>query len=77
MTTKDRKHEGELSEQQLDGVAGGQQVVNMGKITVEAKRPAPKQEVVKMDTIVVTAQRDKPDAAGVRVAGVDSKTRKN
>lgn len=71
--SKQRKNEGELSEQQLDKVAGGQQeVVKMGTIVVEAKRPKPAQaqpqQVVKMETIVVTAQREKPDVAGAKLA---------
>jgi hypothetical protein len=65
-TTRD----GELSEQDLDKVAGGQEVVKMGTIVVEAKRP---QKVVKMETIVVTAQRDKNDLAGTKLAQADQK----
>lgn len=77
MATKDKsKHDGELSEQQLDKVAGGQEVRKMGTIEVTAKREHP-QKVVKMDTIVVTAQRDKPDLAGTRLAQADVKTKKN
>ena len=73
MSTKDKKPEGELSEEQLDGVSGGQEVKKMGTIVVEAKRIKPEQQVVKMDTIVVTASRDKPDLAGTKVAGVTKK----
>ena len=65
---------GELSEAQLDAVAGGQEVKKMGTIVVEAKRlPADQQQVVKMETIVVTASRDKPDLAGSKVAAVNTK----
>ena len=70
-------HEGELSEQQLDKVAGGQEVRKMETIVVTAKRPQPEQKVVKMETIVVTAQRDKSDIAGTKLAQADSKTKKN
>ena len=71
-----KKHEGELSEQQLDGIAGGQQeVVKMGTIVVEGKREKPqaKGQVVKMETIVVTAQREKPDMSGTKIAQNDAR----
>jgi hypothetical protein len=78
MSKNDKKPaDGELSEQQLDKVAGGQEVRKMETIVVTAKRPQPDQKVVKMDTIVVTAQRDKPDLAGSKLAQVDSKARKD
>ena len=78
MSTKDKtKHEGELSEQQLDKVAGGQEVRKMETIVVTAKRLPPEQKVVKMETIVVTAQREKSDIAGTRLAQTDNKTKKN
>ncbi len=64
---------GELSEAQLDAVAGGQEVKKMGTIVVEAKRLPADPQVVKMETIVVTASRDKPDLAGTKVAGVTAK----
>lgn len=70
MSKKDKKVEGELSEEQLDGVAGGQEVKKMGRIVVEAKRLPPEPQVVKMETIVVTAQREKPEASGTRTVGV-------
>jgi hypothetical protein len=76
-TQEKNKQDGELSEQQLDKVAGGQEVRKMGTIVVEAKRPQPEQKVVKMETIVVTASRDKPDLAGTNLAQADSKTKKN
>ena len=69
--------DGELSEQQLDKVAGGQEVRKMETIVVTAKRLPPEQKVVKMETIVVTAQRDKADIAGTKLAQADSKTKKN
>ena len=80
MATKQK--EGELSEQQLDGIAGGQQqqVVKMGTIVVEGKRLKPepaKPQVVKMETIVVTAQREKPDMAGTRVAQNEARGKKD
>ena len=75
MSKKDKKHEGELSEDQLDGVSGGQEVRKMGTIVVEAKRLPPEPKVVKMETITVTASREKPDTvgAGVQVASVQKK----
>ncbi|HSN20167.1 MAG TPA: hypothetical protein VLS49_05795 [Usitatibacter sp.] len=75
MSKKDRKNpgtrDGELSDQQLDGVSGGQEVRKMETIVVTAKRPAAQPKVVKMETIVVTAQREKPDLAGTKLASVD------
>ena len=53
MTKKTQQQDGELSDQQLEGVAGGQEVRKMEKIVVTAKRPAnfvaaaPEPEVVK------------------------------
>lgn len=76
MSNKDNKQDGELSEQQLDRVSGGQEVRKMGTIVVTAKRLPPEPQVVKMETIVVTAQREKADPT-TRVAGVASKTKKN
>ena len=65
---------GELSEAQLDAVAGGQEVKKMGTIVVEAKRLPPSDaQVVKMETIVVTASREKPDLANTKVAAVTPK----
>ena len=74
MSNKD-KQQGELSEEQLEGVSGGQEVKKMGTIVVEAKRLPPESKVVKMETITVTASRDKPDAggAGVQTAAVTKK----
>ncbi len=76
MSKKDTKvtREGELSEQELDKVAGGQDVKKMGTIVVTAKREP---KVVRMDTITVTAQRDKHDIAGTRLAQADTKTKKD
>ena len=73
--SQNRKHEGELSEDQLEGVAGGQEVRKMGTIVVEAKRLPPEPKVVKMETITVTASREKPDAtgAGIQTASVQKK----
>jgi hypothetical protein len=70
-------HDGELSEQQLDKVAGGQEVRKMETIVITGQRPKPADKVVKMETIVVTAQRDKPDIGGTKIASVDAKTKKN
>ena len=73
--SKDKKQQGELSEEQLENVAGGQEVKKMGTIVVEAKRLPPEPKVVKMETITVTASRDKPDVggAGVQTAAVQKK----
>ncbi|MEO5691708.1 MAG: hypothetical protein ABIQ72_01165 [Usitatibacter sp.] len=70
MSQNDKKQEGELSEQQLDGVAGGQEVRKMGTIVVEARRLPPEQKVVKMETITVVANREKPDVSGTKIASV-------
>ena len=67
---------GELSEKDLDKVAGGQEVRKMETIVVTAKRERPEQ-VVKMETITVTASREKPDLAGTRLAQADAKTKKD
>jgi hypothetical protein len=68
--SRKNKHEGELSEQQLDRVSGGTEVRKMGTIVVEAKRQQSQPQVVKMETIVVTAKRDHHDPAGTQVAAV-------
>ena len=66
--------EGELSEQQLDSVSGGQQIVKLEKITVTAKREQP-QQVVKLDKVTVTAKRE-PPLAGTQIASADGATTK-
>jgi hypothetical protein len=80
MSKKEQKpvvtQEGELSEQQLDGVSGGQEVVKMEKMVITAKREQP-QQVVKLDKVVVTAKREQPSIAGVQVAQADTGGRKN
>lgn len=76
MSNKDEKpvkNEGELSEQQLEKIAGGQEVRKMETIVVTAQREQP--QVVKMGQIVVTAKRDKEPAT--QVAAVDSGIKKN
>jgi hypothetical protein len=78
MSNKGKKQDGELSEQQLDRISGGQQeVVKMGTIVVEAKRLPPEPKVVKMETITVTAKREKHDSTGTQVASVGGTTKKN
>jgi outer membrane cobalamin receptor len=78
MGTKEKTgQDGELSEQQLDKVAGGQELRKMETIVVTAKRESQPQKVVKMETIVVSAQRDRPDLAGTKLAQADAKTKKN
>jgi len=77
MTNKDTKpaaNDGELSDKQLDGIAGGQEVKKMGTIVVTAKREQPEQ-VVKMERIVVTAKREKEPSTNV--AAADGATKKN
>ena len=70
--TKPVGKEGELSDKQLDGIAGGQEVKKMGTIVVTAKREHPEQ-VVKMERIVVTAKRDKEPATQVAAADTGKK----
>ena len=77
MSQKDKKHEGELSERDLDGVSGGQEVVKMGKVEVTAKRLQPEPKVVKMETVTVVAQREKPDTSGTKIASVSVPSKKN
>ena len=78
MSNKDKQQQGELSEEQLDGVSGGQEVRKMETIVVTAKRLPPEPKVVKMETIHVTAQREKPELAGTKLAQSDAdKSRKN
>ena len=78
MSNKEQKYaaptEGELSEQQLDSVSGGQEVVKLGKITVEAKREQP-QQVVKLDKVTVTAKRE-PPLSGTQIASAEGVTGK-
>lgn len=76
MSAKDKKP-GELSDQQLDQVAGGQEIRKMEKIVVTAKRSdANPQQVVKMDKIVVTARKDDSDPASLAGAQVAQATTK-
>ena len=63
--------EGELSEQQLDSVSGGQQVVKLEKITVTAKREQP-QQIVKLDKVNVTGRREH-----TQIASAEGVTKKN
>jgi hypothetical protein len=77
MSNKEQKPvppEGELSEQQLDAVSGGQEVVKLGKITVTAKREQP-QQVVKLDKVTVTAKRE-PPLSGTQIASAEGTTAK-
>ena len=74
----DNPKDGELSEQQLDKVAGGgEEVRKMETVFVTAKRPHAAEKVVKMDTVVVTASRERPDLTGTKLAQADSKTKKD
>ena len=77
MSKKDEKpvkNDGELSEQQLEKIAGGQEVRKMETIIVTAQREQP-QQVVKMGQIVVSAKREKEPAT--QVAAVDPGSKKN
>jgi len=78
MSNKDQKPaakpEGELSDQTLDAVAGGQQVVKLEKITVVGKREP--QQVVKLDKVTVTAKRESP-LAGTQIASAEGANKKN
>ena len=75
MSNKEQKPvsrpDGEISDQQLDSVSGGQQVVKLEKITVTAKREQPQQQVVKLDKVVVTAKRE--PLAGTQIASAATK----
>ena len=77
MSNKEQKPvsrpDGEISDQQLDSVSGGQQVVKLEKITVTAKREQPQPQVVKLDKVVVTAKRE--PLAGTQVAAANSKAK--
>ena len=79
MSNKEQKPvanpEGELSEQQLDSVSGGQQVIKLEKITVTAKREQP-QQMVKLDKVVVTGKRE-PPLSGTQIASTEGATKKN
>ena len=76
MSSKDQKTEGELTDKQLDGIAGGQEVKKMGTIVVTAKREQPASDkVVKMEKIVVTAKREQDPAT--QVASADTGNKKN
>ena len=76
MSNKEQKPvsrpDGEISDQQLDSVSGGQQVVKLEKITVTAKREQP-QQVVKLDKVVVTAKRE--PLAGTQIASANPKSK--
>jgi len=75
MSNKEQKYapqaEAELTDQQLDAISGGQQVVKLEKITVTAKREQP-QQVVKLDKVNVTGRREH-----TQVASAEGLTKKN
>lgn len=71
----DVRSEGELSEQELDSVAGGQQVVKLEKMTITARREQP-QQVVKLEKMTVNAKRDS-SLAGTQIASTGSTTKIN
>ena len=53
MSQKDKKQQGELSEDQLDDVSGGQEVVKMETITVTASREKPDVSGTKIASVSV------------------------
>jgi len=65
--------EGEISDQQLDSVSGGQQVVKMEKITITATRLPAQQAAAKPEKAVVTAQKDK----NTQIASAEGIVKKN
>jgi hypothetical protein len=71
-----KANKGELSDQQLDSVSGGQEIRKMEKIVVTAKRSdVNPQQVVKMEKVVVTARRDQKepqDIGGAQIAQADT-----
>jgi hypothetical protein len=70
--------DGELSDQELDGVSGGQaEIVKLDPIIVTAKRSQAAQPVVKLDPVVVTAKREQPNIAGAQVASAGGTIKKN
>jgi hypothetical protein len=77
MSNKEQQaaNQGELSDTQLDNVAGGQEVRKLEKITVTAKR-SDAEPVVKLEKVVVTAKRDDVDGAAT-IAAVHTSTKKN
>ncbi len=74
--SSNQKNPGELSDEQLDDVSGGQEIRKMEKIVVTAKRSdANPQQVVKLDKVVVTARREgtePADLGGAKIAQVDT-----
>jgi hypothetical protein len=73
MSNKDQvKQDGEISEQQLDSVSGGQQVVKMEKITITATR-LPAQQAAAPAKPVVTAQKEK----NTQIASAEGVIKKN
>jgi hypothetical protein len=71
------KQPGELSDQQLDEVSGGQEVRKLEKITVTAKR-SDAEPLVKLEKVVVTAKREEGDGvAGAQIAAVSTTGKKN
>ena len=79
MSNKDQaqKPTGELSEEQLNEVSGGQEVRKLEKITITAKR-SDAEPLVKLEKVVVTAKREDSDgAAGAQIAAVSTTGKKN
>ncbi|QJR14052.1 hypothetical protein [Usitatibacter palustris] len=78
MSNKEQQaaNQGELSDSQLDNVAGGQEVRKLEKITVTAKR-SDAEPVVKLEKVVVTAKREDIDGSGATIAAVHTNTKKN
>ena len=76
MSNHDQKavnqQDGEISDQQLDSVSGGQQVVKMEKITITATRLPPQQAATTAKP-VVTAQKEK----NTQIASAEGAVKKN
>ena len=76
MSNHDQKavnqQDGEISDQQLDSVSGGQQVVQMEKITITATRLPPQQAAAPAKP-VVTAQKEK----NTQIASAEGAVKKN
>ena len=66
------QQEGEISDQQLDSVSGGQQVVKMEKITITATR-LPASPGAKTEKAVVNAPKEK----NTQIASAEGVIKKN
>lgn len=75
MSSKE-KNPGELSDEQLDDVSGGQEIRKIEKVVITAKRSdVNPQQIVKLDKVVVTARREEKepaDLSGAQIAQADT-----